>query len=86
MLVSLSKSGHGVALNIWNSGWKSTCGGSRLPAVNSSSSATLNRQLYRLTANAIVLENNRMRTIDGMTMNIVFVNVLGHVALRPRVA
>ena len=46
-----------------------------MPAVNSSSSAMLNRQLYLLTANAIALEKNRMRMIDGIRMNIVFMNV-----------
>ena len=49
VLVSLRKSGQGIALYICSSGWKMTCGGNRLPAVKISSSVTLNRQLNRLT-------------------------------------
>src|SRR5215212_7828069 len=74
VLVSLRKSGHGIDLNIWNSGWNRTCGGSRLPAVKISSSVTLNRHENRLTAKAIALDRARISINDGITMNIVLPN------------
>ena len=44
---SLTVYGRWIALNSWNSGVASTCGGSMLPAVNMISSVTLKRKLKR---------------------------------------
>ncbi len=60
-----------MRLYIWNSGWTRTCGGSRLPAVNSSSSTMLKRQQNRLIPNATMLERNSVIVTAGMTMNAV---------------
>ena len=45
--VSLRMSGHGVFLKMRNRGWKMTCWGIRLPAVNSTRKNTLNFHEYR---------------------------------------
>ena len=55
-------------MNISNSGAASTCGGSRLPAVNMISSVMLNFQLTRLTANAIMEAKNRVSSTAGTVM------------------
>ena len=66
--LSESSDGIGIRLYIWNSGWMITCCGSRLPAVNTSSSTMLNRQLKRLTANATTLDSTSVRISAGTTM------------------
>ena len=57
-----------TCLNISNNGAASTCGGSRLPAVNMISRVMLNFQLTRLTANAIIEAKNRVRITVGTVM------------------
>ena len=61
--------GSWTSLNISNSGVASTCGGSRLPAVNAMSSVTLNRHEKRLTAKAIIDANSRVRITVGMVIS-----------------
>ncbi len=60
--------GSGVNLNMAKSGAASTCGGSRLPAVNMISSVMLNFQLNRLTANAIIEAKKRVSSTVGIVM------------------
>ena len=65
---SLMDSGSGTNLNMLNSGAASTCGGNRLPAVNMISSVMLNRQVNRLTANAIIEAKSRVSSTVGTVM------------------
>ena len=60
-----------MRLYIWNSGWARTCGGSRLPAVNSSSSTMLKRHENRLIPNATRLDRDSVIVTAGMTMSAV---------------
>ena len=65
------KPGRAIRLYIWNSGWASTCGGSRFPAVNSSSSTMLKRHEKRLMPKATRLERVSVITTEGITMSAV---------------
>ena len=80
---SLKAYGTSKCLAISNSGAARTWGGSRLPAVNMMSSVTLNFQLTRLTANAIMeaKEEHEQDGRDGDDHRVP--EVLGDAALRP---
>ena len=83
---SLTEYGSGVCLNISNSGAASTCGGSMLPAVNTISSAMLNRQLNRDTANATIDASRRVSITVGMTMIAEFLKSVAKPACFQRLA
>ena len=63
--MSVSGAGSGRARNSRKSGVMMTCGGSRLPAVNSISRRELKRQLKRETAKAIIDARNSTRKTAG---------------------
>ena len=75
-----------MCLNISNSGAASTCGGSRLPAVNMISSVTLNCHLNRLTAKAIIEASSRVSSTEGTVMITEFTKYLLQPPWRPGLA
>src|SRR4051812_34130803 len=62
---SLNEYGTSKCLAISNNGAASTCGGSRLPAVNMISSVMLNFQATRLTAKAMSEARNKVSSTVG---------------------